>query len=447
MSHKKKKAIILPGSIKSHLLPSFYLARQLASEYEVYYLVRIPAHEKLVTDQGYHFIRLKTYGIGYYAEYNYVKRKYNNRGKLFRLFAMVKLFVLNQLFRQRRKEVREIMKEVEPDIVLIDIFCAPDYIFFYPYHSTAQIAFFSPMLSTHYTPGFPLVSEPVWETNAAADEYRSKLIKDSMKGFHKKLDDWQMKRCCRAAGIPGYQMTGSNLYTSYFFKNVPELMLAPLQLEFSKEVKRPEQHYLGLCTNGNRYDSSVDPGFDIKMFSNRKSKGKKIVYCSFGTFFHTYEEHMAVARFVTCAVEALYARDDMEVIIAMNEKVLSVIRNTMPALPHIHFFSLLPQLQVLAIADVFITHSGLGSLKEAIACGVPMLAYPLDLRWDQAGNALKVEHHGLGIKGSLRAETPDALAEKIDRIFSTGDFRQRILRFRDAIKEEPIPGFMLGKAV
>ena len=147
---------------------------------------------------------------------------------------------------------------------------------------------------------------------------------------------------------------------------------------------------------------------------------------------------MAVARFVNCAVEALYSSDDIELIIAMNEKVLSVIRDTLPAVPHIHFFSLLPQLQVLGLADAFITHGGLGSLKEAISYGVPMLAYPLDLRWDQAGNALKVEYHGLGIKGNLRAETPEVLAEKIERILCTNEFRQRVTRFRDEIGDEDI---------
>jgi hypothetical protein len=54
-----------------------------------------------------------------------------------------------------------------------------------------------------------------------------------------------------------------------------------------------------------------------------------------------------------------------------------------------------PQAEILSSVDVFVTHGGLSSIKEAVAMKVPMLVLPF--AWDQAGNAKRVEFHKIGI--------------------------------------------------
>ncbi len=54
-----------------------------------------------------------------------------------------------------------------------------------------------------------------------------------------------------------------------------------------------------------------------------------------------------------------------------------------------------PQLEVLKVADVFITHGGANSMMESISAGVPMLALPYFA--DQYDNARLVSREGLGL--------------------------------------------------
>lgn len=59
-----------------------------------------------------------------------------------------------------------------------------------------------------------------------------------------------------------------------------------------------------------------------------------------------------------------------------------------------------PQLAVLRRASAMITHCGIGSVKECIFFGVPMIAFPA-IR-DQHAVAARVVYHKIGVKGNLR---------------------------------------------
>jgi UDP:flavonoid glycosyltransferase YjiC (YdhE family) len=54
----------------------------------------------------------------------------------------------------------------------------------------------------------------------------------------------------------------------------------------------------------------------------------------------------------------------------------------------------LPQRRLLEKAKVLISHGGLGSIKEAIVAGVPLVVLPAS--HDQPFNAMRVRYHGLG---------------------------------------------------
>jgi len=64
-------------------------------------------------------------------------------------------------------------------------------------------------------------------------------------------------------------------------------------------------------------------------------------------------------------------------------------------IPHNLFvYEKVPQRMLLDRTKVFITHGGLGSIKEAILAGVPMVVLPAS--HDQPFNAMRIRHHGLG---------------------------------------------------
>jgi UDP:flavonoid glycosyltransferase YjiC (YdhE family) len=78
-------------------------------------------------------------------------------------------------------------------------------------------------------------------------------------------------------------------------------------------------------------------------------------------------------------------------------------------------------------ADVFVTHHGLGSTHEAVACAVPMLSLPFF--WDQPALARRAQELGVAlplIEGDVRADglAADAVAHGLDRV-ATGRMAMR----------------------
>ena len=69
-----------------------------------------------------------------------------------------------------------------------------------------------------------------------------------------------------------------------------------------------------------------------------------------------------------------------------------------------------------------INHGGLGTIKECIYFGVPMIVFPM-MR-DQPGNAARVAYHGLGIVGQSRVSAGQVNA-LIDTVERNPSFRAR----------------------
>jgi zeaxanthin glucosyltransferase len=94
-----------------------------------------------------------------------------------------------------------------------------------------------------------------------------------------------------------------------------------------------------------------------------------------------------------------------------------------------------PQLWLLRRASVFVTHAGLGSVREAIALRVPMLAIPQG--FDQPGNATRVAAHGIGITVAASAATTATLRSSIERLLDDREhYRGRLARLDEACQEE-----------
>lgn len=213
------------------------------------------------------------------------------------------------------------------------------------------------------------------------------------------------------------------------FINVPELILAPIELEFSKSILKKNQLYLGLCQNIHRNDTLIDEYYFSKVEGILKSKSENnygLVYVSFGSYFSSIDEHKYIISFCLYLIKAFQQKPFLFVISVKNEIIEAILKYTkMP--PNFYFFTRVPQLEILKEANLFITHGGLGSIKEAIFMQVPMLVYPLDLCWDQKGNAQKIEFHQIGISGNFKNDGLKEIEEKILKLLREPAYKQNII--------------------
>ena len=148
------------------------------------------------------------------------------------------------------------------------------------------------MPSTYKVGNYPLVSETVWSEKKTIQKatYKSKLkqfFKSPKSFIFEYLKQKNIDNLFKISGITDRNKKIDNDFI-FAFENVPELVLAPLEFEFSKEIKKDFQHYLGLSQRiENRQDTELDPQFiDVwNEIIKEKENGKKIIYCSFGTYF------------------------------------------------------------------------------------------------------------------------------------------------------------------
>ena len=115
-------------------------------------------------------------------------------------------------------------------------------------------------------------------------------------------------------------------------------------------------------------------------------KGEKpVIYISLGTIVKgakSFFEHCMKA----------FGDEDVTVIISVGKTFPVKKMKNIPS--NFYVYSFVPQLAVLEVADVFVTHGGMNSVSEALACGVPMVVIPFMA--DQPTNARRIQELGLG---------------------------------------------------
>lgn len=133
--------------------------------------------------------------------------------------------------------------------------------------------------------------------------------------------------------------------------------------------------------------------------------GKPLLYSSLGTAFNNWPEYYPI---LFDAVRDL----DINVFAALGSIDPASLKD-IPA--NVEVGQMVPQLDILSQASVFITHAGMGGTGEAIYYGVPMIAIPQ--MEEQAITARQIEKLGLGCafldKNAITSESLKAAILKL----------------------------------
>ena len=431
--------LIIPAPIRSHVIPSFYLASILSQRYQVTYASLSGELDELVKANGFESIQLQAerFGLGFDPVYNW--SRYGQRLSMRFLIHAIFDGLRMKVYKERKKEIEKIISKLNPELVIIDIFSSTDFLIIKPLFPDIKIAFFNPMLNTYELEGFPNVRGHIDDIRKRRENFLDILKqKTSPMRLIAKLvgydASWQISLLYKKYPIlKNFPMDIENKVIR-IFKNIPELILAPQEMEYSAKIIKKNQLYLGLCQKLDRKDTLLDDSYFLqieKIISIKKNKGIPLIYCSFGSYFSSLDEHKYIIAFCLYLIKA-FQEDSIIFVVSVKKEIVEAILRYTNIPVNFHFFFRVPQLKILESADLFITHGGLGSVKEAIQKQVPMLVYPLDLSWDQKGNAHKIEYHGLGISGDFKKDGLLEIKEKIIRLLSDEYFRHNIKKFYDS---------------
>ena len=213
----------------------------------------------------------------------------------------------------------------------------------------------------------------------------------------------------KAQGFPLKKFICYDRTYEYGLKHIPEVYLAPKELDFFSNSKRSNIYFLGPMVATDRYEAKFD--------WSQIDRCKPVVFCSLGTSAHYYNQR--VPLFFKRLIAVFRKFKDLELVLSVGKFIEFESLGDIP--DNVHIYKDVPQLTVLKHSSLMISHGGLNSVKEAIINGVPLLVYPLNPHVDQNGNAARVVYHGLGKRGSINKDKEEKIAADIRNVLF-GDF-------------------------
>jgi len=236
-----------------------------------------------------------------------------------------------------------------------------------------------------------------------------------------------LAEACENAGIPSQALQLRRcLYPS--IKGIPEFILSPKAFDPSY-IPTPYQFYvsgLPLAPVSHKADDLTSLRYKLTSLRNR---GAKIVYCSLGSMPRRYEK---AGKFLVSVLDALKQCHWHLILVfpGINRKALQRYADKL------FVYDYVPQMEILPLVDVMISHGGMNTIKECIINEVPLLIYPGSRSSDQYGNAARVVMHGIGLKGEMGADSPTMISKKVETLLKDRNFKRALIRMKKLITND-----------
>jgi zeaxanthin glucosyltransferase len=333
---------------------------------------------------------------------------------------------VEHLIRGGHREFTRQVSELAPDLILLD----------YDLHAYwAVMASQTRIKAAYFSPVLPMVEDPVTPPvntllRPARDLRSGLAVRWAWQRIFARR--WLQNRALGLAGVPdpighirelaracGYPLERLNTRSLLMpTLELPMIVACPAEFDFPEARGRPDVHY---------GDAAIDVDRDEPAFPWAELDGaKQLVYCSLGSV--AFSQH-----FFQHVIDAVAREPRWQLVMNIGP---SLSRSDFARVPtNAILVNGAPQLGLLRRAAVMITHAGFGSVRECIHFGVPQVAFPIG--FDQPGVAARVEHHRLGVAGSFRDASADAVHASLSRVMQDEGFRtrsramQEIFRARD----------------
>jgi zeaxanthin glucosyltransferase len=158
-------------------------------------------------------------------------------------------------------------------------------------------------------------------------------------------------------------------------------------------------------------------------FPWEKLSGEPLIYASLGTVVNGLEH---VHKAILGAVGPLAG---FQLVLSIGKFVNPVDLGPIPA--NTIVVAEAPQIELLKMAALCITHAGVNTVLETLAQGVPMVAIPNS--YDQPGIAARISYHGIGEFVELDSLTVERLSELIQKVLKDPSYLEKARYFQKVI--------------
>lgn len=211
----------------------------------------------------------------------------------------------------------------------------------------------------------------------------------------------------------------------------PELICCPPEFDVSTVDRGPRVHYIGPSMRLGR-GGVANPERDAFLhgLTGDLAGGKSLIYASLGSEIETYRE--VGARFFSQLFELAGSKmgENLFFLVSLGSCFEHSRLGEVPA--NVRVCHWVPQMAILERAVAAMTHGGLGTIKECIWHGVPMVVLPVGR--DQPENADRVRHHQLGKVVDVEEMTTVDLANALRQVLEEETISQAVGNMKDLFR-------------
>jgi zeaxanthin glucosyltransferase len=200
------------------------------------------------------------------------------------------------------------------------------------------------------------------------------------------------------------------------YSQLAQLCQQPIEFEFPRQSLPACFHFTGPYSN----PDSREPTF----FPFDKLTGQPLIYASLGTV-----QNRLLETFQTIAEACKNL--DAQLVIALGGGSTPESLPALPGSPLVVGFA--PQLELLQLTTLTITHAGMNTTLESLSNAVPMVAIPIAN--DQPGVAARIAWTGTGEVVPLKRLGVSRLRSSIERVLTEDSYKKNALRLQTAIKQ------------
>jgi zeaxanthin glucosyltransferase len=395
--------VILCYHGKSHFNACFALARALQATHRVTF-AGAAYFKAYVTGQGFNYHSLQTVPFGFGLEPWVATQQ--KRTPIY--WHALKDRWSDYLYRAREAELRALLQEYKPGMVLLDAYQSTDFIVLHPLLQAMHIRL--ALIQVQLPSGLLESAAGKWKRT-----WRQKLSYFGMD------DTAIINRRIRRNNIGRHHFSRSPVFYGCLLENIPEFVLMPEAFDLPGAPLSTLRHYAGLHIDHERKEHTTLAYLKAReaIMHRAATQNARVIYCSFGTV--PPHNQAPIKAFLARLIQATAT---MPVSLLISTSLIPAESPDLPA----HAFAVpeVPQLEVLQYTDAFVTHGGTNSVKEAIEQQVPMLVYTVETRIDQPGNARRIAHYGLGLTGTLEGDTVESIADKLTKLLSEPSFKEKL---------------------
>lgn len=428
-----KTVIFLFPALTGHLNPTIKLAQFYKKEgYNVYYC---GTHEMVGFTQKhsfeFHAMNSMAFALGFEDLLHDNKKE-----------KWLEILVdrhSNKLYNLRKKEIENLIKTVNPDLIFLDEFNYSDFILLYPFLEKRRLVILQTKFPMYYSKTVPPLNTFAFPYTDAEKRWRAYFRKYKWRTFLNDLkffgksDLSMLKQKFKEQKIPQtYQINTQKVFNPTFC-NVEEWFLIPKELDFPEQQLLPWQQYVGPMVITNRQEN-LEPIY-LNFIKRKEAHGNsKLLYCSLGTVLKSHLVHRKgnINTFFNALINIASENPTLYFVIALEKNMRLGLKTKSE---NIIFLDYAPQMDILSKADVFLTHAGPGSVFEAIMQATPMLLFPLNDKWDQNGTAARIVYHGLGKKADLE-DSKQSIERAMFDLLKDSAYQHRVQAFKNILHEK-----------